>query len=203
VLGPTHIGGDPSKKQVDLRIRIGELFVDGDVHIHNPTSGNNTSKTPFAVTKRAAQDKHKKYEASSKKDGFEFLSLGAEDTGAMDPEFKEFARRLARMCVRQNPALRLADVLQEFVSGVARTIHKGNEIIVRTADLRSMDALDPVERLPRQERILRAAAMQEVVGESAPQSVFCPGERCSRAVKIRAARRRLPGDRHALGGEVL
>jgi hypothetical protein len=49
------------------------------------------------------------------------------------------------------------------VSGVARTIHKGNEIIVRTADLRSMDALDPVERLPRQERILRAAAMQEVV----------------------------------------
>jgi hypothetical protein len=52
---------------------------------------------------------------------------------------------------------------KEFVSGVARTIHKGNEIIVRTADLRSMDALDPVERLPRQERILRAAAMQEVV----------------------------------------
>jgi hypothetical protein len=54
-------------------------------------------------------------------------------------------------------------VLQEFVSGVARTIHRGNEIIVRTADLRSMDALDPMERLPRQERILRAAAMQEVV----------------------------------------
>ena len=105
VNGPTHIGGDPSKKQVDLRIRIGELFVDGDVHIHNPTSGNNTSKTPFAVTKRAAQDKHKKYEASSKKDGFEFLSLGAEDTGAMDPEFKEFARRLARMCVRQKATL--------------------------------------------------------------------------------------------------
>ena len=34
------------------------------------------------------------------------------------------------MCVQQNPALRLADVLQEFVSGMARTIHKGNEIIV-------------------------------------------------------------------------
>ena len=59
-------------------------------------------------------------------------------------------------------ALRLADVLQEFVSGVARTIHKGNEVIVRTADLRSVDVLDPTERLPRQERILRAA-MQEVV----------------------------------------
>ena len=55
VNGPTHIGGDPSKKQVDLRIRIGELFVDGDVHIHNPTSGNNTSKTQFAVTKRATR----------------------------------------------------------------------------------------------------------------------------------------------------
>jgi hypothetical protein len=41
------------------------------------------------------------------------------------------------MCVRQNPALRLADVLQEFVSGVVRTNHKGNDIIVRTADLRS------------------------------------------------------------------
>ncbi len=81
----------------------------------------------------------------------------------MDPGFKEFARRLAHMYVRHNPALRLADVLQEFVSGVARTIHRGNEIIVRTADLRSMDALDPMERLPRQERILRAAAMQEVV----------------------------------------
>jgi hypothetical protein len=55
VLGPTHIGGDPSKRQVDLRIRIGDLSVDGDEHIHNPTSGNNTSKTPFAVTKRAAR----------------------------------------------------------------------------------------------------------------------------------------------------
>ena len=44
VNGPTHIGGDPSKKQVDLRIHIGELFVDGDVHIHNPTSGNNTTR---------------------------------------------------------------------------------------------------------------------------------------------------------------
>ena len=52
VNGPTHIGGYPSKKQVELRIRIGELFVDGDVHIHNPTSGSNTSKTPFAVTKK-------------------------------------------------------------------------------------------------------------------------------------------------------
>ena len=37
------------------------------------------------MTKRAAQDKHKKYEASSKKDGFDFLSLGEEDTGAIDP----------------------------------------------------------------------------------------------------------------------
>ena len=104
------------------------------MHIHNPTSGNNTSKTPFAVTKRAAQDKHKKYEASSKKDGFEFLSLGAEDTGAMDPKFKEFARRLARVCAQQNPTLRASNVLSEFVAGVKRTIHKGNEIIVRTAD---------------------------------------------------------------------
>ena len=33
----------------------------------------------------AAQDKLKKYEALSKKDGFDFLSLGEEDTGAMDP----------------------------------------------------------------------------------------------------------------------
>ena len=98
--------------------RIGELFVDGDVHIHNPTSGNNTSKTPFAVTKRAAQDKHKKYEASSKKDGFEFLSLGAEDTGAMDPEFKECARRLSRMWSK-NPAFGWRTWCRSFVSGVA------------------------------------------------------------------------------------
>jgi len=69
------------------------------------------------------------------------------------------------MCVRQNPALKSGEVLKEFVSGVARTIHKGNEIIVRTADLRSMDALDPIERLPRRERILRAAAMHEVVDQ--------------------------------------
>ena len=40
VLGPTHIGGDPSKRQVDLLIRIGDLCDDGDVHIHNPTSGS-------------------------------------------------------------------------------------------------------------------------------------------------------------------
>ncbi len=59
-------------------------------------------------------------------------------------------------------------MLDEFVSGVAQTIHKGNEIIVRTADLRSMDALDTMERLPRKERILRAAAMQEVVEQIHP-----------------------------------
>ena len=33
--------------------------------------------------------------------------------------------------------------------------------------------------------------------------LFCPGERYSQAVKSRAARKRLRGDRHALGGEVL
>jgi hypothetical protein len=36
----------------------------------------------------------------------------------MDPEFKECARRLSRMWSK-NPALRLADMVQEFVSGVA------------------------------------------------------------------------------------
>ena len=41
------------------------------------------------MTKKAVQDKHKKYEALSKMDGFEFLSPGAEDTGAIDPEFQE------------------------------------------------------------------------------------------------------------------
>ena len=163
VLGPTHIGGDPSKRQVDLRIRIGDLCADGDVHIHNPTSGNNTSKTPLAVVKRAAQLKKDKYAASSSKDGFEFFSMGAEDTGSMDPEFREFAIRLARVCARQNPTLRVSDVLQEFVAGVIRTIHKGNEIIVRTADLRSMDAKDPAERMPRQQRRVREAAFQDVV----------------------------------------
>ena len=166
VLGPTHIGGDPSKRQVDLRIRIGDLCADGDVHIHNPTSGNNTSKTPFAVVKRAAQLKKDKYAASSSKDGFEFFSLGAEDTGALDPEFKEFARRLARVCARQNPTLKAAEVQQEFAAGVIRTIHKGNEIIVRTADLRSMDALDPAERMPRQQRRAREAAFREVIEQA-------------------------------------
>ena len=81
--------------------------------------------------------KKDKYAASSSKDGLEFFSLGAEDSGALDPEFKElkeFARRLARVCAQQNPTLRASDVLQEFVAGVIRTIHKGNEIIVRTAD---------------------------------------------------------------------
>ena len=86
------------------------------------------------MTKRAAQTKKDKYAASSSKDGFEFFSLGAEDSGALDPEFKEFARRLARVCAQQNPTLRASDVLQEFVAGVIRTSHKGNEIIVRTAD---------------------------------------------------------------------
>ena len=163
VLGPTHIGGDPSKRQVDLRIRIGDLCADGDVHIHNPTSGNNTSKTPFAALKRHAQLKKDKYAASSSKDNYEFFSLGAEDTGALDPEFKEFARRLARVCARQNPTLKASEVQKEFAAGVIRTIHKGNEIIVRTADLRSMDALDPAERMPRQQRKAREAAFRDVV----------------------------------------
>ena len=89
--------------------------------------------------------------------------MGAEDTGAMDPEFREFAIRLARVYARQNPTLRAMDVLQEFVAGVIRTIHKGNEFIVRTADLRSMDAKDPAERMPRQQRRVREAAFQDVV----------------------------------------
>ena len=32
----------------------------------------------------------------------------------MDQEFREFAIRLARVCPRQNPTLRVSDVLQEF-----------------------------------------------------------------------------------------
>jgi hypothetical protein len=31
--------------------------------------------------------KKDKFAASSSKDGFEFFSVGAEDTGALDPEF--------------------------------------------------------------------------------------------------------------------
>ena len=145
VMEPLHIGGDKSKQRVDLRIRIGQLAADGDVHIHNPTSGNNTSLTPFAVGKPAAQRKRDKYQAHSSRDGFKFFSLGADDTGAMDPEFREFAKQLACVCANNNSVLTPGDVLREFASGVARVIHKGNFVIAKTSDLRSMEAQQPVE----------------------------------------------------------
>ena len=62
VHGPTHIG------QVDLRICIGDLCADGDVHIHNPTYGNNTDKTSSNSFRWAPR------------------------TPALDPELKEFTR---------------------------------------------------------------------------------------------------------------
>jgi hypothetical protein len=134
------------------------------------------------VTKNAAQHKHKKYEASSK-DGFEFR-----------------APRTPARWARVFDGWRAA----EFVSGVARTIHKGNELIVRTAYLRSMDAVDPAERLPRQERILRAAAMQEVVEQihrdrSKRSSAFnskAAKQRCNRRNTRRSLRSRQRSSNH-------
>ncbi len=63
VNGPTHIGGDASKKHAHPH--RGAVCRRRRAHPRD-----NTSKTPFAVSKKAAQDKHEKYEASSKKNGF-------------------------------------------------------------------------------------------------------------------------------------
>ena len=163
VMEPLHIGGDKSKQRVDLRIRIGQLAADGDVHIHNPTSGNNTSLTPFAVGKPAAQRKRDKYQAHSSRDGFKFFSLGADDTGAMDPEFREFAKQLACVCANNNSVLTPGDVLREFASGVARVIHKGNFVIAKTSDLRSMEAQQPVEMESPHWRRVRISLYQDAL----------------------------------------